>query len=744
LEQLAWLKDPEGVTLAAAALGALDEGVRGAAATALGAYGSPMADRAKPALLAALKTAGPESRAPIAWALVELGDVTALAQSMELYRAGHFSQVQRLGGGAAFDVDKLALLIGNQDFTAMARDPSPTLRQLAASALSRVADPRHTDVLVRLLGDQDQEVAMKAAPGLVKIGNPQARAALLGALRQAKKESRTKYLTTLRDDLGAQGLVLALESVATNDRQLAWYQTQQIFDLLKQVDDPRVGEWLLPYLTRKPHVHWATRAATAMARVGDVRAVPFLAKRLRLDPLEIYSDRYDWEMLLKRDDTERVVSARLIADLAQMHPGKREEMRQQAEDALIYWLHEMPAPHANGMRALAALGSTKDLQSLRKWANPEVALPVEGQQPPMPDEWVIAGYAMRYAGVLRDPPMWSVFEKTLERRPKNVDVTMESLMQGGLAILGMSLRALGKGAADGLSEWGDPKGFGPLLRYVEDVKNNEQSRMDACMALAWVGTEPDLLTVVSRIRDYAGPEASDQFRRACLLETLITRPTAAAAKGLLEFMTPETPRETRRQVARAIGRGRLPNDVASKLFERMTDEAIAGDVALALMLGGTPELAARTVAMYGGLHGGQESKAWLEELEELWYRSFGYWSTNDLEQGRIFDWVDNAIAISHVKLGQKPQQWAAAQLMKQFDNLEFDNGPHSLTRGVLRHRLWQMARTDEVRREAAMRTLLFMKEQGVLIALRDEGGVVGQLAQGAYHTLMNPNVLGGM
>src|SRR5512145_2598726 len=102
LEQLAWLKDPEGVALAIAALGELDEGVRAAAATALCAYGSPMADRAKPALLAALKTAGPASQAPIAWALVELGDATGLAEAMELYRAGHLSQVQRLGGGVAF------------------------------------------------------------------------------------------------------------------------------------------------------------------------------------------------------------------------------------------------------------------------------------------------------------------------------------------------------------------------------------------------------------------------------------------------------------------------------------------------------------------------------------------------------------------------------------------------------------------------------------------------------------------
>ena len=38
-----------------------------------------------------------------------------------------------------------------------------------------------------------------------------------------------------------------------------------------------------------------------------------------------------------------------------------------------------------------------------------------------------------------------------------------------------------------------------------------------------------------------------------------------------------------------------------------------------------------------------------------------------------------------------PQEWARVMLMKQFDNLVFDNGPHSFTRVVLRKRLYDMA-----------------------------------------------------
>ena len=42
-----------------------------------------------------------------------------------------------------------------------------------------------------------------------------------------------------------------------------------------------------------------------------------------------------------------------------------------------------------------------------------------------------------------------------------------------------------------------------------------------------------------------------------------------------------------------------------------------------------------------------------------------------------------------------------------------------------------------------MQTLKFMKEQGVLMALRDEKGETGELARKAFHELMNPTPIEG-
>lgn len=740
LKQLAWAKDPEGVKLSILALSSPSVPVQAMAASALAEYGRPMGEPAKNALFQILPKADPGAKPQIAWALVVLGESRAFDQIMELYRAGHLSTVQRLGGGVAFDPNRIVELISLDKLATMADDKSPAVRQLVATVLSRNAEPKWTNVLIKLLNDPEPEISRQAAPGLGKIGDPSAREPLVAKLKGSDKDSRKKYLEALRDGIGAEGLMMALDSVNQEDAKLNWYEKKQIFKMVEKLADPRGGNALEAFIKTKPHIHYQTRAAIAMAEIGDIRAVPTLAKRLRMDPLKIYSDQYDWEMELKRDDNERVVSARMLADLARLHPDKVDQIREQSEDALIFWIHELPSPHANGLRALAAMGSTKDIQAFRDWANPDEPLPKEGQQPPMPEHWVIAQSAMRYVGWLKDEPSWKVLLDALKAKPDHLNVTMDGLYAGGLAILGMSLRALGVGAADGFSEWGDPRAFQPLLEYVEDEKQNEQSRLSACAAMAWVAEKKDIITVAEKIEEYSGTEKSDQFRRECLLETLIQRPVPGTAPALIKLMTKDAAIETRHQVARAIAKGGFDETVQSQLFEMMKDESLMNDAALALMLGGSPEIASRAVALYA-----DKPKAALEELGELWYRSFGYWSTEDLERGLLFKYVDNAKAISRLEIHQTQQEWARVMLEKQFDNLMFDNGPHSFTRVVLRSRLYDMAKgKDEGKRAGAIRTLHFMKEQGVLLALRDEPGTAGELARAAYFELTNPKVVTGV
>jgi HEAT repeat protein len=751
LKHLAWGKDSAGVELCSKALTDVEQNVRAQAATALLEYGSPAADSAKPALLKALAEAGPESKPQIAWALVVLGEKSAQKTVLDEYRAGHLSQVRKLDGALAFDPNTLVNLIGIDELAGMASDPSPAVRQLVATVLSRHADAKYTDTLIKLLGDDDGEISRQAAPGLGKIGDQRARTPLLDKIKTADNDSRGKYLEALRDGVGTEGLVMALDGVPADDHKMAWYRIEQIFKLFCQscfaqsdtvhgLSDPRGGDALLAYIGKKPHVHWETFAAFAMAEIGDVRAVPTLARRLRMDEQKIYSDDTDYEMAVKRNNNERVVAARMIADLAAMYPDKRDQIRDQAEDAVIFWIHEMPSPHANGLRALVAMGSKQDLPALRKWANPDKPLPQKGQQPPFPEEFTIAQSALRYVGMAKDEQSWGVLEKSLKRRDPKLDITAEGMQGGGVALLGMVLRGISYGASEGFSEWGDERAFKPLLTFAEDPMEHEEARKAACSALAWVGNADDMGRVAQDIQKFSKGDPKDETRRACLLETLITRPVPGASAALLPMLAAGSAMGTRHQVAMAIGKAGFDSGVEAKLFELMKDEQLMVDATLALILGGSPDTAARAVAMWS-----DKPKEGIDELQELWYRSFGYWSNEDLDKGHISRFVDNAEAIGHTELKDTPQSWGPAQLTAQFNNLNFDNGPHSFTRVVLRKKLLDMAKGDDAaKRAGAIRTLRFMREQGVLLALRDAPGETGKLASDAYHDLMNPKAITGV
>ncbi len=737
LKQLAWAGDPTGVDLAMAALKDPEQKIRSQAALALAHFGLPSAEKAKPALLAALKEAGPESKPQIAWALAVLREAGAFEEIMALYRAGHLSKVQRLGGGNAFDPGVIVDLISLDQLASLYKDESPAVRQLVATVLSRKADSKYTEQLIALVQDPDKSVAHQAAPGLGKIGDERARQPLVDAMRGQRPEERAEYLSALRDGIGSAGLVLGFETVSTESKTKEWHQTEQIFKMIDALNDPSGADALYAYLQETSHPHWKYRAARALAAVGDVRAVPALATRLRQDSEKIYSDDTDYEQLLKRNNKERVEAARMVADLVVMHPDKQEQIRDEAEHALWQWITSLPSPHANGLRALTLLDSKLHLKKLDEWAFPKQPLPLMGQQPPMPEEWVIAQSALRYVGMLKNDKYYGRLIDQLKRKEADLDVTMDALLGGGLAILGMTLRAVGLGASQGLSEWQVGKAFEPLMEYIEDPKQNEQSRQEACAALAWVADDDGMIKIAEKIGEYGGQEQADQTRRWCLLEGLVQRPVQGTAAALLPMLRPEAEFKVRHQVARAIGKAGVTPDVEAKLFELLKDESLRLDAALALMLGGTPDVAARALA---GLADAPRSA--MDELQEMWYKSFGYWSHDDLEKGHLFRFVDNAVAASRVELQDTPQQWVRVQLIRQLDNLIYDNGPHSFTRVVLRGRLMQLAKGDDgAKRAGAIRALQFMSEQGVLLALRNEAGETGTLAREAYHELVNPELV---
>ncbi|CAN5752299.1 hypothetical protein BH09MYX1_BH09MYX1_25400 [soil metagenome] len=735
---LAWAKDDEGLKLIIEhGLGSSDHRLRGTAATAIYDYGSPKADSAKPKLLEILKEADKTDKPQICWALAVLKESGAFDEILSEYRAGNLGSIQKLDGYPAFNPEILAGAVTLDKLASYAGDENDSVRQLVATILSNTADPKWTDTLVKLVQDKDISVAREAAVGLGKIANEATIGPLLAALDKSDKDSRQKFLEALRDGVGAQGLILALRSIQVGHE---YFQTKQLFDMLRDLEDPRGGDFLVKYLDTNPLPHWRTEAALRLAEIGDVRAAPHLAWRLRQDPLKLYpatgDNKKDGDnpyLLYAYDDNERVVSARMLADLAVLYPDKRAQLLADAEDATLAWATEHPQPHANALRFLAAAGSQKFLPNLRKWADPALNLPKEGQQD-FPAEWATAQSSLRYLGWTKDPSSYGILEKQMSRRPPKVDATMDSLLQGGLSVMGMVLRALEVGASDGIAQWGDPRAYALLTRYIEEPLNNEQSRYEACFALSWVATDDQMKEVAKKVHDFNKPDPKSSLVRSCYLETLIHRPVPAATAGLVDLISSTSDPQVNHQAARAIGFGGLDASIVGKLFDMLKDDALRNDAMLALLIGADSDTTARALAHYN-----DAPPEAMEELKDTYNRSFGYWSDKNYENGDVARWIQNAEACRFVKVHDALQDWPRMILQRAIQGIEFDNGPHSITRVQFRVRLLNDAKSgDAKKRSDAVAILKFMNEKGVLMALRSEPAPLGDMARQAFFEVMNP------
>jgi HEAT repeat protein len=737
LTQLYFLEDKEAANLAAKALGSVDHRVRGMAAQVVSAIGLPDADPARAATIKAFKEADSSDRPQLAWALVSLNEKSLFKEVLDVYKSGHLAGVQRVGGGRAFDVDAFLRMASADEWAAFAGDENIGLRQLVASILAKTGDKKYTDLLIKLVNDKEIDVAREAASGLGKIGDQAALKPLLDALSRAGKDERQAFLEALRDGIGGEGLALALGSVTKETPERTKWQTKQIFDMLRMLADPRAANQLVKYLETKPNIHWQTEAALRLAEVGDVRAAGYLGDRLKLDPTKIYDKQKDPEYT--RDDSERTVSARMLADLAAVHPDSLPELREKAEDGALFWTHDRPQPHANALRFLAIAGSKKFLPDLRSWSSPKDPLPKEGANGAFPPGFEVAHSALRYLGWTKDDASWSLLERQLTRKEMKLDITNEGMVGAGVSMLGMVLRGLAVGASQGYAQWGDKRAYPILLKFIEDEKQNEGAREEACRSLAWVGTDDNMKEVLTKAKAASNTDPKKQFLRACFLETLIRHPVPNVASDLLPMLTKDYDMAVRHQVARAIGWPGMDKQTEAALFEKMKDSTLMNDAALALLLGGSDEAAARAVALFGS----QPPEA-LDDLKDIYFNSFGYWSDEDLRKGRIFRWVSNAESVGKIRVRDTLQDWAKLRLGAQFNNLEFDSGPHSMTRVVLRYRLIDLAKKGDVdAKRGAIETLKFMKEQGPLMALRDEKGDTGEMARKALFELMNPKIVTG-
>jgi hypothetical protein len=178
--------------------------------------------------------------------------------------------------------------------------------------------------------------------------------------------------------------------------------------------------------------------------------------------------------------------------------------------------------------------------------------------------------------------------------------------------------------------------------------------------------------------------------------------------------------------------------MADGLFEKLKNPEVRTDAALALLIGADSDTAKRTLATFNDA--GPEA---MEELKVVYNQTFGYWSDRNYENGDVARWIENAQACRHVKVRDALQDWPSLLLSRAIQGIDFDNGPRSITRVRFRVMLLRDAKsTDEKKRTNALQILKFMKEKGVLMALKSEPGPWQDQARQMFFEVMNPKLTG--
>ncbi|HVH45128.1 MAG TPA: HEAT repeat domain-containing protein, partial [Labilithrix sp.] len=172
------------------------------------------------------------------------------------------------------------------------------------------------------------------------------------------------------------------------------------------------------------------------------------------------------------------------------------------------------------------------------------------------------------------------------------------------------------------------------------------------------------------------------------------------------------------------------------MFDKLKNPATRTDAALAILIGGDTDSVRRMMATYN-----DADPAAMEDLKVIYNQTFGYWSDKNYENGDVARWITNAQAASRVKLGDAIQDWPRLILSRAIQGIDYDNGPHSVTRVQMRVRLLRDAHSsDEKKRTQAIQILKFMNEKGALMALKSEPNPAQELARQAFFELMNPKM----
>jgi HEAT repeat protein len=471
--------------------------VRAQAASALAAIGSPAADSAKPALLAALQMTDEKDRSQVIWALAVLKEQGASDAILSEFVKGIWQKYDD------FDPKIITEALGIQKLSSpeLTGHNDKPVRALVAMALSEAASPAVVPALVRMLKrpGEDPEVIRAAVAGIGRAGDPAA-APDLFALMTQRADMRQSVLDALARSTAAPQLAMLLGQAkdATTKRDLV--------RLLRKTYDPR-GANAFAALIADADEDVRNESAQGLAELGDPRAV---------EPLLVLAKGPEDDSATDALDSLRQLGA------PEAGPG------------LLPLLKEFPARKASIMRALG----TSHVAS----ACGDIEKELKGDD---------VGAAAKALAQIPCEKAYPTLVKMLPR-DKKIDFSRPSVVSE------MAYRNRLE-AMTSLSYFGrpDPKAIKELMIIIEDPEDDGRLAMAAGAALGQMADPALQEAMLAKVLD---PKAEERARMS-YVNGLWRRPNEGLSTKLATVLSSQSPGTVKLAAALAVGyAGSAAND----------------------------------------------------------------------------------------------------------------------------------------------------------------------------------------
>ncbi len=655
--------------------------IRRSAAWALARIGLPAAASSTDKLMEVLPETDARDHAQVVWTLAVLQERDAADAIVEAFSQG---QLQHLDG---FSAKVITDVLGPQRLSSeeLINHPRAAVRVLTAHALGELSSADAIEPLTAMItaelarpeNDRNEEVIRSASAGLGRSGDPRAGAPLFAVL-QSNTIPRRTILDSLSTSTAAPDLAILLG--AAQDGAIR----KDLVQLLADSHDPRIADTLAALLAdADPEIK--KLAAFALADLGDARAHAVLLELAR--------------------SPENSVSRRAVA-------GLRATATSELAPALLTLAAERADMKADIMRAM---GATR---------NPVVASYLTTQLEA--EDKRAAALAIAELGY--DPLYRRLLQ--LVQRPGHVDMGATSASERSLR--NEDLLNERRAAILAMGRFARADAIPALMAVVEDGADDYELRGLAAAAIGQIGDAAVMRDVLTKIRGTSVTSAAKRY----YVQALWQRPQPELNPQLLDLIQSEEPADLRRAAALAVGYSADPANDA-RLTQMLESDNTRRPAAFAIALGGGHEAVSALLrvlrrdadlreVLRTAVTG--EDRTWFDLLTEDMFRTGAVWR-------RL-----RAAAQLQAGEGDTSYSYFWQQLVELLQNGSDTNGganPRFIREqlwnalaGSEREQLWTASTGGaDTLRVLAARVLFDLRERGLLLHARDEGGPAGEAAR---------------